>query len=205
MLKTPSAMMAIFFSILATDASAVILDYSYIGQVESVSGDLSDNFTVNQNIYGYLSINFGSEDGISDSFGDSGGSVTSLSFNTGCGLIGCANSIRVVEESSRIINSFTDSDAQISSFDLLSLDGGFSELSIQSLSESGKLYLDNDVFGFSTLGTPISGFPNILGTVTFSGDWTRSTPLPEVPVPAAVWLFGSGLIGLVGVARRKKV
>ena len=26
-----------------------------------------------------------------------------------------------------------------------------------------------------------------------------------VPVPAAVWLFGSGLIGLVGVARRKRV
>ena len=27
--------------------------------------------------------------------------------------------------------------------------------------------------------------------------------LNPVPVPAAVWLFGSGLIGLVGVARRK--
>jgi hypothetical protein len=26
-----------------------------------------------------------------------------------------------------------------------------------------------------------------------------------VPVPAAAWLFGSGLLGLVGVARRKKV
>lgn len=26
---------------------------------------------------------------------------------------------------------------------------------------------------------------------------------PEVPVPAAVWLFGSGLLGLVAVARRK--
>jgi len=26
-----------------------------------------------------------------------------------------------------------------------------------------------------------------------------------VPVPAAVWLFGSGLIGLAGIARRKKV
>ena len=25
-----------------------------------------------------------------------------------------------------------------------------------------------------------------------------------VPVPAAVWLFGSGLLGLIGVARRKK-
>lgn len=26
-----------------------------------------------------------------------------------------------------------------------------------------------------------------------------------VPIPAAVWLFGSGLIGLIGAARRKKV
>jgi hypothetical protein len=26
-----------------------------------------------------------------------------------------------------------------------------------------------------------------------------------VPVPAAVWLFGSGLLGLVGIARRKKI
>ena len=26
-----------------------------------------------------------------------------------------------------------------------------------------------------------------------------------VPVPAAVWLFGSGLLGLIGLARRKKV
>jgi len=26
-----------------------------------------------------------------------------------------------------------------------------------------------------------------------------------VPVPAAVWLFGSGLLGLIGIARRKTV
>jgi hypothetical protein len=26
---------------------------------------------------------------------------------------------------------------------------------------------------------------------------------PTVPIPAAVWLLGSGLLGLVGVARRK--
>ena len=31
------------------------------------------------------------------------------------------------------------------------------------------------------------------------------TEVKVVPVPAAVWLFGSGLIGLIGVARRKEV
>ena len=33
---------------------------------------------------------------------------------------------------------------------------------------------------------------------------TISADVSAVPVPAAVWLFGSGLLGLVGVARRKK-
>lgn len=28
--------------------------------------------------------------------------------------------------------------------------------------------------------------------------------LSSVPIPAAVWMFGSGLIGLIGIARRKK-
>lgn len=32
----------------------------------------------------------------------------------------------------------------------------------------------------------------------------RSGDVSAVPVPAAVWLFGSGLLGLIGVARRKK-
>jgi hypothetical protein len=35
-------------------------------------------------------------------------------------------------------------------------------------------------------------------------DAVASNPPSEIPVPAAVWLFGSGLLGLVGVARRKK-
>jgi hypothetical protein len=31
-----------------------------------------------------------------------------------------------------------------------------------------------------------------------------SADVSAVPVPAAVWLFGSGLVGLIGIARRKK-
>jgi len=38
------------------------------------------------------------------------------------------------------------------------------------------------------------------GTVTLEFGGTVST----VPVPAAVWLFGSGMIGLAGLARRRK-
>ena len=33
---------------------------------------------------------------------------------------------------------------------------------------------------------------------------TAAPGAPAVPVPAAVWLFGTGLLGLVGVGRRKK-
>ena len=34
--------------------------------------------------------------------------------------------------------------------------------------------------------------------------WAIMADVTTVPLPAAVWLFGSGLLGLVGIARRKK-
>ena len=39
----------------------------------------------------------------------------------------------------------------------------------------------------------------------YSGDNLGGVSLSTIPVPAAVWLFGSGLLGLVGITRRKKV
>jgi hypothetical protein len=33
---------------------------------------------------------------------------------------------------------------------------------------------------------------------------TLAVDLAPIPIPAAIWLFGSGLLGLVGIARRKK-
>ncbi len=36
-----------------------------------------------------------------------------------------------------------------------------------------------------------------------SNFYIRNAYISSVPVPAAVWLFGSGLIGLVGIARRR--
>ena len=56
--------------------------------------------------------------------------------------------------------------------------------------------------------------PGPAGWVSFPGSpvatgqpvwnyWTNLS-VTAVPVPATVWLFGSGLIGLIGIARRKK-
>ena len=41
--------------------------------------------------------------------------------------------------------------------------------------------------------------------VCATGDFTPYLEISAVPVPAAVWLFTSGLVGLAGVARRQKV
>jgi hypothetical protein len=45
-----------------------------------------------------------------------------------------------------------------------------------------------------------------LGTDTNDySHWTEYGPVSVVPVPAAVWLFGTALIGFVGMSRRRKV
>ncbi|PHS69736.1 MAG: hypothetical protein COB23_05595 [Methylophaga sp.] len=40
--------------------------------------------------------------------------------------------------------------------------------------------------------------------VTEPGDWIRVITASAVPIPAAIWLFGSALLGFVGMRRRSK-
>lgn len=68
-----------------------------------------------------------------------------------------------------------------STFDIV---GGFENISISST---------NGISGFSLFSTQQIEGNAAIDNVTVS----------TIPVPAAVWLFGSGLIGLIAVARRK--
>lgn len=79
----------------------------------------------------------------------------------------------------------------------------------------------NSAFGGSSVveqdGNILSGIEGN-GTIMFLGTYTSiSFTVPnneswhgftigvqQIPVPAAVWLFGSGLLGLIGIARRKQ-
>jgi len=77
--------------------------------------------------------------------------------------------------------------------------------------QSGVTNLTDSFFEFDGLVATIGPFTNPssqaytvdrLSIFLTSGNFSYVNP---VPIPSAVWLFGSGLIGLIGVARRKKV
>lgn len=71
--------------------------------------------------------------------------------------------------------------------DYENLDGIWADISLARF----ELTSDNRLIGQFTIGS--------LGTVDFTG--TKEQP---VPVPAAVWLLGSGVVALFGLKRRTK-
>ncbi len=68
----------------------------------------------------------------------------------------------------------------------------------QTVTAKTSLFVSLTAPGFETGGAASIGDPLNLSSGAFSGS------LSIVPVPPAVWLFGSGLIGLIGIARRKQ-
>ena len=67
--------------------------------------------------------------------------------------------------------------------------------------------------GFAYLGSSATANINVYDPTDWSlvsqtnlgiGAISAAAFASPVPIPAAVWLFGSGLLGLIGVARRKK-
>ena len=69
----------------------------------------------------------------------------------------------------------------------------------QTVAAKSEMFVRVRAPGFETGGAANIGDPLDLSAGAFTGSFT------VIPVPAAVWLFGSGLLGLVGLARRKTV
>ena len=73
-------------------------------------------------------------------------------------------------------------------------------LGLNPSSELGVIAGDDGIGGSPVIDGPFPGLnPNFDITAIHINAVTS-----EIPVPAAVWLFGSGLIGLIGVAKRKR-
>jgi hypothetical protein len=98
------------------------------------------------------------------------------------------------------INTFASADGAYTA----SLDIGDTVTSIFEVfpnSSTGQFigFVSNVAFTGVTIASS-QGFTYTLDTLVY-GD---ASSVVHAPVPAAVWLFGSGLLGLIGMARRKK-
>ncbi len=73
------------------------------------------------------------------------------------------------------------------------------QLVASTLVSVGETGVSGEEWSGAFLGPPLASEVSFLGAAVT----IESAAIPPVPVPAAVWLFGSGLIGLIGVARRR--
>lgn len=82
--------------------------------------------------------------------------------------------------------------------------------SLTTLNTEGSVSNPLELFNMFNASDELFGYElgvNQVGTLsinTSTGEITLATAAP-IPVPAAVWLLGSGLIGLMGVARRRRI
>ena len=74
----------------------------------------------------------------------------------------------------------------------------------QAILSCGNTCEFGDTFSLEYSGRVPNPDASTFAGVAYRFDLTGTIGTSAVPVPAAVWLFGSGLLGLVGVARRKK-
>ena len=87
------------------------------------------------------------------------------------------------------------------------------QASVYWMQESVNMFDMNLGWGFVTGGGVLSGYQNVYNAssefqawAVHDGDIRLDANYSEpasIPVPAAVWLFGSGLIGLLGGARKR--
>jgi hypothetical protein len=72
----------------------------------------------------------------------------------------------------------------------------------QPTKDQAWMLASTDPDGDGVMGVPMAAGGPFGG---FSANFNASLTATPVPIPAAAWLFGSGLLGLVGIVRRRKI
>jgi hypothetical protein len=122
--------------------------------------------------------------------------TTLTPFGTGGSVFPTSGAGKIVDSQDIVVNPFVSVDKGVDVGAGLSTSGGSTVLNFESASGSinsgGPFDLMSVIVAF--------GLTDQTG-VGMSGK-VEQTP---VPIPASVWLFGSGLLGLIGIARRRQL
>jgi len=184
--------------VLSTSANAAYV-YSYTGN--NYSNVHSANDPTGGNIYDssmHLEMSFTTDNLITDFAGDAYALVTNYSVFDGVHLLTDENSYQ------RAFNLNTDSAGNILQWQIYVSSSNIENRSVNINGESytGDIRDEDLTRSYECVAGPFGDCVNATyWAYEFdnSGTWSVSA----VPVPAAAWLFGSGLLGLIGFSKRK--
>lgn len=200
----------------ATSVTAVTIDYSNTDG-SSINLDPTDNCGVSGSI-GCFS--FSSGNSIQITSGTAGGFNGGITGAFGVGLINSSGPLESANVSGTGVLSIFDG------FETLSADLNWIDIATfgtaGSLNTTGSANLTNisyvgtngDLLALANAGDGINtasfqftsptSLTDLFTTRTSVTSTSFSGSITPVPIPAAIWLFGSGLLGMIGIARRRK-
>lgn len=178
------------FSIQSTQVQAALISFDPSSQ----SVELGDSVSVDLRISDLGDDSLGAFD-IDIAFDDSILDFQSFTFGTGLDVSGLGS-----------VNGFAVAGGDINIFEI-SLDSP-SDLNTFQPNDFvlGSFTFDTLSIGTSTLDLTINALSDEFGFLLEAGAASGSIKVAaaSVPAPAALWLFGTGLIGLIGFSRRRK-
>lgn len=210
--------LAILLLSVVSNSNAALVNYSYEGLTfESVNPDETDiannpslaNPFLGSHISGYFIVEELAPSTITN-FAVVG--LPSFSFSDGARTISNANIVAgpgdIQDSTDFYIQAFdvtTNADGDILAWAFRFVNNSFNFMDVVLSSGSGS--------GFDTTRVTtgqygcVSGLSTgslCQGQVLYTNENVQSWSTSAVPIPTAVWLFGSGLLGLIGISRRKK-
>lgn len=149
---------------------------------------------------------------------DASGLINAIDFGLQAGDVISGTNLKRNGNTIADVGSATPASDGLFSSALGTLNQGPAPLAVTTLNTATLCSTGSDCIGNKLSGgTPftddvIAGSPMIDGpfpglNVNFdigSGNSLTVLSVSEVPVPGAIWLFGSGLLGVIGIARRRK-